>query len=107
LLQLAGSGHLIAALILPLYYLADATLTLARRFIKREPVWQAHREHFYQRALDNGFSVPEVIARVFAINIALAVLATVSVFAAKLAVPLLLLAAVLVGWLLQRFTRPR
>jgi UDP-N-acetylmuramyl pentapeptide phosphotransferase/UDP-N-acetylglucosamine-1-phosphate transferase len=28
LLHLAGSGHLAAALLLPLYYLADATLTL-------------------------------------------------------------------------------
>src|SRR5262245_41648044 len=57
LLQLAGSGHVAAALILPLYYLADATLTLMRRLAAREPVWQAHRTHFYQRATDNGFTV--------------------------------------------------
>ena len=25
---------------------------------KREPFWQAHRQHFYQRATDNGFTVP-------------------------------------------------
>ena len=31
LVLLAGSGHLTAALLLPLYYLADATLTLLRR----------------------------------------------------------------------------
>ncbi len=30
-------------------YLADATITLLRRLIRREPVWQAHRTHFYQR----------------------------------------------------------
>ena len=58
LLALAGNGHLAAALILPLYYLADATITLARRVAKGEPFWQAHRTHFYQRATDNGFTVP-------------------------------------------------
>ena len=32
LLQLAGNGHLAAALLLPLYYVADATITLLRRW---------------------------------------------------------------------------
>ena len=41
-------------LILPLYYLADATITLLRRLVKGEPFWQAHRTHFYQRATDHG-----------------------------------------------------
>ena len=43
LLRLAADGHLAAAVILPLYYLADATITLIRRVIRREPFWQAHR----------------------------------------------------------------
>jgi UDP-GlcNAc:undecaprenyl-phosphate GlcNAc-1-phosphate transferase len=30
-------------------FLADATLTLAARALRREPVWLAHRSHFYQR----------------------------------------------------------
>ncbi len=29
----------------------DATFTLLRRFFRGEKVWQAHREHFYQRAV--------------------------------------------------------
>jgi UDP-N-acetylmuramyl pentapeptide phosphotransferase/UDP-N-acetylglucosamine-1-phosphate transferase len=29
----------------------DATLTLLRRLLRGEKVWQAHREHFYQRAV--------------------------------------------------------
>ena len=66
LLQLAAKGHLAAALILPLYYLADATITLACRIARGEPIWQAHRTHFYQRATDNGFSVPAIVTRVFA-----------------------------------------
>jgi UDP-N-acetylmuramyl pentapeptide phosphotransferase/UDP-N-acetylglucosamine-1-phosphate transferase len=75
LLQLAGSGHLIAAVLLPLYYLADATITLLRRLMKGEAVWVAHRSHFYQRATDNGFSVLQVVTNVFFLNVILAVLA--------------------------------
>jgi UDP-N-acetylmuramyl pentapeptide phosphotransferase/UDP-N-acetylglucosamine-1-phosphate transferase len=107
LLQLAAKDQLIAALILPLYYVADATITVARRIAKGEPFWQAHRKHFYQRALANGFSVPEVIGRVFAVNIALAILALIAMFAQNVAFPALLLAAALVGWLLRAFARPR
>ena len=83
LLQLATRGHVAAALLLPLYYLADATVTLGRRFAKGENVLQAHRSHFYQRATDLGFSVGEVVARVFAVNLVLAALAIVSVSASS------------------------
>ena len=79
LLQLATRGHVAAALLLPLYYLADATVTLGRRLAKGENVLQAHRSHFYQRATDLGFSVGQVVARVFAVNLVLAALAIVSV----------------------------
>ena len=64
LLHSPARGHLAAALILPLYYLADATVTLARRIARGEPFWQAHRTHFYQRATDNGFTVPEIVTHV-------------------------------------------
>ncbi len=30
-------------------FIADATLTLARRGLRRERLWQAHRNHYYQR----------------------------------------------------------
>jgi hypothetical protein len=33
----------------------DATLTLAKRLLRRERVWQAHREHYYQRLVRMGF----------------------------------------------------
>jgi len=106
LVLLAGSGHLAAALILPLYYVADATLTLLRRIKNREPFWKAHRTHFYQQATDRGWTVPQIVARVFMVNIALAVLAAWSAmrpgtFAATVA---LVGAIALVGWLLRSFT---
>src|SRR5581483_3090267 len=56
LLRLAALGMWRAALILPLYFLADATITLGRRALRGEKVWQAHRQHFYQRAVLGGLS---------------------------------------------------
>ncbi len=107
LLLLAGRGHLVAALLLPLYYLADATLTLGRRIARREAVWQAHRTHFYQRATDGGFSVQEIVVRVFVLNVALAGLALVSAIEPDPRVDLatLALGGALVAWLLLTFAR--
>jgi UDP-N-acetylmuramyl pentapeptide phosphotransferase/UDP-N-acetylglucosamine-1-phosphate transferase len=109
LLQLAASGHLAAALILPLYYVADTTLTLGRRIANRERVWQAHRTHFYQRATDNGFNVGEIVTRVLLVNLVLAALALVSVAASSVVVSLATLAAAIaaVAWLLAAFARGR
>lgn len=45
---------LVACLILPAYYLSDASITLARRILNRENVFQAHRQHFYQKAVIRG-----------------------------------------------------
>ncbi|HEY4858167.1 MAG TPA: glycosyl transferase [Xanthobacteraceae bacterium] len=107
LMQLAVVGHRAAAVILPLYYLADATITLLRRLLRREPFWQSHRTHFYQRATDNGLSVPEIVARVFLTNVALTTLALISVLAGRVLVSVLTLcaAAVLVTALLASFAR--
>src|SRR6202034_2619980 len=64
LLEIARRGWWKAALILPLYFLADATLTLLRRLARGERVWQAHREHFYQRAVQRGLGHAAVVTRV-------------------------------------------
>jgi UDP-N-acetylmuramyl pentapeptide phosphotransferase/UDP-N-acetylglucosamine-1-phosphate transferase len=71
LLELAGLGAWHAALILPLYFLADASITLLRRLARGEQVWQAHREHFYQRAVQSGLSHAAVVRRVIAADIVL------------------------------------
>ena len=104
---LAGNGHLAAALLLPLYYLADASLTLARRAMAGERIWQAHRTHFYQRATDGGYTVNEIVARVFAVNVVLAALAIATVaWPGRTAhVAALLAGAALVAWLLAAFAR--
>jgi UDP-N-acetylmuramyl pentapeptide phosphotransferase/UDP-N-acetylglucosamine-1-phosphate transferase len=35
-------------------FIVDATVTLARRALRGERVWQAHREHYYQRMVQLG-----------------------------------------------------
>jgi UDP-N-acetylmuramyl pentapeptide phosphotransferase/UDP-N-acetylglucosamine-1-phosphate transferase len=74
LLGLALQGHWRLALILPLYFLADASVTLGRRLIRGERVWQAHREHFYQRAVQRGLGHAAVVRRVVAADLALVLL---------------------------------
>ncbi len=36
-------------------FIGDASLTLVRRAVRREKVWRAHREHYYQRLVRLGF----------------------------------------------------
>jgi UDP-N-acetylmuramyl pentapeptide phosphotransferase/UDP-N-acetylglucosamine-1-phosphate transferase len=109
LILLAGHGHLVAALLLPLYYLADTTLTLGRRLLNGEKVWVAHRTHFYQRATDNGFKVTDVVREVFVLNIVLVALAASSLTMASLSADVALIAAggAAVTVVLFRFSRPR
>ena len=109
LVLVAGHGHLAAAVILPLYYLADATLTLLRRMKNGEPFWLAHRTHFYQIATDRGFSVREIVARVFAVNLALVALAlSTVVWPGRIASVMALgCGAAIVGGLLTSFARGR
>jgi UDP-N-acetylmuramyl pentapeptide phosphotransferase/UDP-N-acetylglucosamine-1-phosphate transferase len=108
LLQLAWHHHLAAALLLPLYYLADATITLLRRVMRHEPFWVAHRSHFYQHATDNGFGVMQVVGEVFVLNLVLAALAAVSIKTQSHAADAGLLASgvVAVAFVLIRFSRP-
>ncbi|MDA9503555.1 glycosyl transferase [Bradyrhizobium sp. CCBAU 11386] len=109
LLELAWHGQPAAALLLPAYYLADATITLFRRIARREQFWSAHRSHFYQRATDNGFKVPRVVGEVFALNLVLALLAIVTVRAGSMPVTLLALlaGAIAIGFVLRRFSFPQ
>ncbi len=109
LLELAWHGQPAAALLLPAYYLADSTITLFRRVARREQFWSAHRSHFYQRATDNGFKVPQVIGEVFALNLVLALLAIATVRASSTAITIvsLLAGAIAISFVLRRFSRPQ
>jgi UDP-N-acetylmuramyl pentapeptide phosphotransferase/UDP-N-acetylglucosamine-1-phosphate transferase len=89
-------------------FLGDATLTLARRLWRRERVWRAHRDHYYQRLVQLGFghrrtALAEYGAMAGCAGIALAVLgqaAAVQAFALAWAGIALLGAAV---WIDRRW----
>ncbi|HWK44278.1 MAG TPA: glycosyltransferase family 4 protein [Stellaceae bacterium] len=105
LLGLAGRGYWAAALILPLYYLADASLTLVRRLLTGERVWRPHRQHFYQRAVQRGLSHGAVTGLIILANLGLIVLAAAAVWWHALEWPAIGLAVILVGLLLHRLSQ--
>ena len=98
LLWLAAVGQGAAALIIAGYYLTDATVTLVRRAARGEKVWRAHREHFYQQAVQRGASHGRVSLTILAANVALIGLAALAAHGS--AVAALTRAAVLVASLL-------
>jgi UDP-N-acetylmuramyl pentapeptide phosphotransferase/UDP-N-acetylglucosamine-1-phosphate transferase len=46
-------------------FIVDATWTLLRRLCRREPVWQAHRSHHYQRLVLAGWSHRRTVLRAY------------------------------------------
>lgn len=46
----------IAAVLFVWFFLFDSVVTLLRRAIRGEKVWQAHREHLFQRLVQSGLS---------------------------------------------------
>jgi len=109
LTQLALNGHFIIALLLPLYYVADSSITLLGRLIRAEAITQAHRDHFYQRALDRGLSVYQIVGRVFATNLALVAIAAITLISDAILLQLLAMIAggALVGTLLWSLTKSK
>jgi UDP-N-acetylmuramyl pentapeptide phosphotransferase/UDP-N-acetylglucosamine-1-phosphate transferase len=102
MIDLACRGLWAAAVILPLYFVADATLTLARRILRGEKPWQAHRQHAYQRAVLGGTAPSGVVVRTVIANAALVGLALVSI---RHPAPALLGAAGVVAGLLAELER--
>jgi UDP-N-acetylmuramyl pentapeptide phosphotransferase/UDP-N-acetylglucosamine-1-phosphate transferase len=109
LVLVAGNGGRAAAVLLPLYYIADSTITLLRRIGNGERVWRAHRSHFYQLATDRGFTVIQIVRRVFIVNLVLAALALATVMrpSRELDIGALIAGILLVAWLLMGFARGR
>ena len=105
LLVMAASGLWVAALLIPAYFLADATFTLLRRLAEGKKVWQAHREHFYQKATQRGRNHAQVVRLVLALNAALLLLAVASLALGWTVLPAGAAAVVLLLALLARPVR--
>ncbi|MEA2781168.1 MAG: hypothetical protein QOK29_2712 [Rhodospirillaceae bacterium] len=104
LLRTAGQGAWVAALILPLYFLVDATWTLVQRTLAGENILVAHAQHIYQRAVRLGRQHDEVVGQLLLANVALIGFA----LGAELGEPLVALlgAGVAVVVLIRRLLRP-
>jgi UDP-N-acetylmuramyl pentapeptide phosphotransferase/UDP-N-acetylglucosamine-1-phosphate transferase len=108
ILMVAASRGAVVALLPFLYYVADATLTLARRILAGEKFWHAHRDHFYQQATVRGLSTWQVIARVGACNILLCAIALAAAGRpAAVQLAALALGVALVALLLRNLVRER
>jgi UDP-N-acetylmuramyl pentapeptide phosphotransferase/UDP-N-acetylglucosamine-1-phosphate transferase len=77
LLATAAAGFWKAALLIPACYLFDATLTLLRRALRGERVWEAHREHLYQRLVQRGWRHDRVVRWLIVLDVALVLAALV------------------------------
>ena len=51
-------------------FIIDATVTLARRLARREKVWHAHRDHYYQRLVRMGWGHRKTALAGYAVMIA-------------------------------------
>jgi len=71
-------------------FIVDASVTLARRLLRREKVWQAHRDHYYQRLVRLGWGHRKTALAEYALMLASGLTAL-----AGLALPAALQAALL------------
>lgn len=78
LFQLMLLGDFIPAIILPLYYLMDSGITITKRLIAGENIFQAHSQHYYQQAVRNGLTHSQVSLKILQLNIVLIALAIIS-----------------------------
>ena len=105
LIATAASGAWAVALILPAYYLADATITLIRRARRLEPIWRAHREHFYQKAVGSAPIHDRVSITVGCLNLVLIADAMLSIHRPLLALGLAAAATTAILLLFSRMGR--
>jgi UDP-GlcNAc:undecaprenyl-phosphate GlcNAc-1-phosphate transferase len=53
-------------------FIVDASVTLARRVLRGEPFWRAHRSHYYQRLVLGGWTRRKLALRGYALMLAVA-----------------------------------
>jgi UDP-N-acetylmuramyl pentapeptide phosphotransferase/UDP-N-acetylglucosamine-1-phosphate transferase len=104
LLTVAGAGYWAAALILPLYFLVDASWTLLRRLLRGEKIWEAHRQHFYQRAAQAWRNHAAVVVRVMSADL---MLIGAALWSTADSIQALIFAATTVALLLAELSRSR
>lgn len=103
LLTIAAKGQWASAIILPMIFVGDATVTLLRRLWNREQIWAAHKTHFYQRAANGMGSHAKVTSIVGFVNLGLIALASMAALKPDLSIISILLSILVVAFLLLYF----
>lgn len=93
LFELAATRSAAAALLLPLYFITDATLTLLKGLLTGQDVLKAHRRHAYQAAVDGGWRVDAVNGHVIGLNLLLMVLAITALVSESIVLDVMAVAA--------------
>lgn len=76
----AGAVPFIIWLLLLGVFIIDATITLIKRMSKGEKLYEAHRSHVYQLAVQAGYSHKQVTLTVLLINIILGIIAAMALY---------------------------
>ena len=74
-------------------FIVDASVTLARRALRGEKIWRAHRSHYYQRVVLLGASHRQLAVAAYALMLAMAALAFALLFLPQHAAAVLILSA--------------
>src|SRR5262249_6799262 len=86
-------------------FVADATVTLMRRVCRGDRVWEAHRDHAYQRlARTLGGHRPVTLGGIL-LTVALASFGAAATFSASFFIPMFVCAAALLGVVLVAIER--
>jgi UDP-N-acetylmuramyl pentapeptide phosphotransferase/UDP-N-acetylglucosamine-1-phosphate transferase len=62
-------------------FIADASVTLSRRALRGERVWQPHRDHYYQRMVRSGLGHAGTARRWYAVMVAVGGSSLLALFA--------------------------
>ena len=81
-----GLFPLWAALLIFSPFIVDASVTLSRRILRRERIWQAHRSHYYQRLVLCGWSHKRTVLAEYALML---VCALAAIFALQFSVSII------------------
>ena len=69
-----------ACVIASLYYVADGGLTILRRLIKGEKIWEPHLQHFFHKSVRKGRSHKQVVKRIIKCNLLLMIFSVGSLY---------------------------
>ena len=83
-------------------FIVDATVTLLKRLLRHESVWEAHREHYYQRLIQMGASHQKVALMEYVLMVVSGVIAMIAMHQSILYMGFLLVFCLLIKLSLMR-----